>query len=204
MAEGRGSKPAEFPAPTESIIEVAPVPPTVDKFETYESFEVAREKYIVNLAKWELKQELKQEEEGRKKTAVEGKWVTQVAAAQKKYKDFNTVVFNPAFGQSDVVAFLVKDSEMGTDLAYYLGTHLDEANRLNGLPPHVTAKEIGKIEAILATPKPVAEKKVVSMAPEPITTVGAKGGGEVDEQDLPIDEFTKRRNERQFQRKSAA
>lgn len=203
VAEGR-IKPKETPAPAAApVADTPPVPPDINKYEKYEDFEKAKEDYLIAKAKYEVRQELKGDEEKKKKEASERTWSEKVAAAAANHSDFQQVIGNPAFVQSDPVAFLIKDSEIGGELAYYLGTHLDVTARLNGLPPHVVAKEIGVIEAQLKTPKAEPAKNVISQAPEPISTVAAKGAAEVDEQDLPMDEFVRRRNEKQYGKRAA-
>jgi hypothetical protein len=203
LAEGRTPKPSpEKPVPPAA--DTAPAPPDVTKYEKYEDYERAKETYLVEKAKYEIRQEAKADAEKKKKEAVDRTWNEKVAAAATKHADFQRVIGNPAFVQSDPVAFLIKDSEIGGELAYYLGTHLDVTAKLNALPPHVVAKEIGKIEAQLLTPKAEPQKNIISQAPEPIKTVaGAGPTAEVDEQDLPMEEFAKRRNAKEFGKRAA-
>jgi hypothetical protein len=83
-----------------------------------------------------------------------------------------------------VAADIIKSSDVGPDIAYHLGSNLADARRIAGLHPLLQAKEIGKIEAMLAaqtaeTPKaetpaaqPKPKPKLVSSAPAPIKAVG--------------------------------
>jgi hypothetical protein len=94
-------------------------------------------------------------------------------AAREKYDDFEQVAYNQQLPITNVMAQTIQASELGPDIAYYLGANAKEAERISRLPPYLQAKEIGKIEAKLAdSPAPV--KKTTS-APPPIKPVTAKG-----------------------------
>jgi hypothetical protein len=66
----------------------------------------------------------------------------------------------------------IQSSDVGPDVAYYLGTNPKEADRISGLSPYLQAKEIGKIEVKIASNPPV---KKTSSAPAPINPVTARG-----------------------------
>jgi hypothetical protein len=72
------------------------------------------------------------------------------------------------------MAQAIQYSEIGPDLAYHLGANPKEAERISRLPPILQAKEIGKLEAKLATNPPV--KKTTS-APTPISPITARSTG---------------------------
>ena len=72
------------------------------------------------------------------------------------------------------MAETIKASDMGPDLAYWLGTTPKEADRISRLSPLLQAREIGKIEAKLAASPPV---KPTTSAPAPITPVTARASG---------------------------
>lgn len=94
-------------------------------------------------------------------------------AARDKYDDFEQVAYNNALPITTVMAQTIQASDLGPDIAYYLGSNVREAERISRLPQFLQAKEIGKIEAKLANdPAPV--KKTTS-APPPIKPVTAKG-----------------------------
>jgi hypothetical protein len=96
-------------------------------------------------------------------------------AARDKYDDFEQVAYNNALPITTVMAQTIQASDLGPDIAYYLGTNVREAERISRLPQFLQAKEIGKIEAKLANdPAPV--KKTTS-APPPIKPVTSKGSG---------------------------
>jgi hypothetical protein len=72
------------------------------------------------------------------------------------------------------MAETIRASDIGPDVAYYLGSNVKEAERIARLSPFLQAKEIGKIEAKLSDNPPI--KKSTS-APAPITPVTARTSG---------------------------
>jgi hypothetical protein len=94
--------------------------------------------------------------------------------ARDKYDDFEDVVYNPKLRITDVMAETIQYSDLGPDLAYWLGLNPKEAERISRLTPILQAREIGKIEARLSDNPPV--KKTTS-APTPISPVTARSSG---------------------------
>ena len=92
---------------------------------------------------------------------------------RNKYDDFEQVAYNPRLPITQVMAETIQASEIGPEVAYYLGSNPKEADRIAKLSPFLQAKEIGKIEAKLADNPPV---KKSSSAPTPITPVTPRGG----------------------------
>jgi len=88
-----------------------------------------------------------------------------------KYEDFDQVAYNPRLPITDAMAQTIQASEIGPEIAYFLGSNPKEADRISRLTPFVQAKEIGKIEAKLAANPPI---KTTTKAPEPIAPVGAR------------------------------
>jgi hypothetical protein len=94
--------------------------------------------------------------------------------ARDKYDDFEQVAYNPNLTITNVMAETIQHSDIGPDLAYYLGSNPKDAERISRLSPFMQAKEIGRIEAKLADNPPV--KKTTS-APAPISPVTARSTG---------------------------
>ena len=92
--------------------------------------------------------------------------------ARSKYDDFEQVAYNPNLPITNVMAETIQASDIGPDLAYYLGANPKEADRISRLSPFLQAKEIGRLEAKLVT-EPMT--KQVSKAPEPISPVKPRG-----------------------------
>ena len=72
------------------------------------------------------------------------------------------------------MAETIQYSDLGPDLAYWLGSNPKEAERIARLSPILQAREIGKIEVRLSDNPPV--KKTTS-APTPISPVTARSSG---------------------------
>ena len=73
-----------------------------------------------------------------------------------------------------MMAETIQSSDVGPELAYYLGSNPKEADRISRMSPLSQAKEIGKIEAKLVSAPPV--RKTTS-APAPISLVTARSNG---------------------------
>ncbi len=72
------------------------------------------------------------------------------------------------------MAQTIQASDIGPDVAYYLGANPKEADRIARMSPYLQAKEIGRIEAKLVADPPA--KKTTS-APAPIKPVTARTSG---------------------------
>jgi len=94
--------------------------------------------------------------------------------ARDKYEDFEQVAYNPNLRITEVMAQSIQASEIGPDVAYFLGANPKEADRISKLQPILQAKEIGKLEAKLAD-NPVVKK--TTSAPTPIAPVTARSSG---------------------------
>jgi len=94
--------------------------------------------------------------------------------ARGRYDDFEQVAYNPNLRITTVMAETIQTSDVGPDVAYYLGSNPKEADRISRLSPILQAKEIGRIEATLVSNPPV---KKSSSAPAPISPVTARSSG---------------------------
>jgi hypothetical protein len=94
--------------------------------------------------------------------------------ARDKYDDYEDVVYNPKLRITDVMAETIQHSDIGPDLAYWLGSNPKEADRIARLSPIMQAREIGRIEVKL-TDNPTVKK--TTSAPTPISPVTARSSG---------------------------
>lgn len=80
--------------------------------------------------------------------ALEAKWTKNLAGAAEKYPDFNEVVVKKAdkWPCTPVVAIALKDSDVGPDVAYFLATHVEEAEALAKGSPLEQARNFGRLE----------------------------------------------------------
>ena len=97
--------------------------------------------------------------------------------AREKFDDFEQVAYNPNLKITQIMAQTIQSSDVGPEVAYYLGTNPKEAERISRLAPLLQAKEIGKLEVKVSDAPPV---KRTSSAPAPISPVKtASNGGTV-------------------------
>ena len=141
--------------------------PPADQFESPEAYAEA-------LAVKKAEELLAQREYQKQQAAIDDAYHEREEEARAKYDDFEQVAYNPQLRVTDVMAETIKASDMGPDLAYWLGSNPKEADRISRLSPLLQAREIGKIEAKLAASPPV---KPNTSAPAPITPVTARTSG---------------------------
>ncbi len=80
----------------------------------------------------------------------------------------------------------IQQDEKGPELAYYLGKHLDVADRLAVADPIAAALELGRISAGFSGKKTITP----SNAPDPIKTVGGDGTGKIkNPEEMSMDEI---------------
>lgn len=91
--------------------------------------------------------------------------------ASERFPDFHSVVNNPSLRINDPMAEFITESDLGAEVAYYLGKNPDKAAEIADLSPIKAARELARIEAELAA-RPKAKP---SNAPEPINPVGQRG-----------------------------
>lgn len=169
------------PAPSATNADVEP------KIENFDSYE----KYLGAHARWSARQEyqeqdkLRQERTQREQAEAQQRQTVEqqqraiyeqhatlnkiTAEAEKKYPDFYEKVFEQppdVMPISPVVGQAILKSKDGADIAYYLGTHPEEAHRIYKLDPVEQLVEIGSLRSSLA--------KQQSAAPAPINPVTGK------------------------------
>jgi len=123
------------------------------------------------------------------------KFVTDLQREKENYEGIEAVMKDETFAAivnsmpSDLLT-LIQTSEKNVALAYYLGTHLDEADDIATLAkqsPTKAARALAHLESRLEIPKP----KTVSNAPPPVKKVAGSSVVEKDINDpkLPYKEF---------------
>ena len=125
-------------------------------------------------------QRFQQQSQRQHQQTVEQQFEQRSQAYAKTHPDFDDAVsdlgravqFHPAIVEA------IGYSERGPELVHHLAQHLDEADRLARLPPHIAAVQLGRIEAQLSMPR----SKPVTNAPNPPPTLG--GGKAVVRTDL--------------------
>ena len=140
---------------------------TADQFESTEAYADA-------LAYQKAEELIAKREAAKQQSAVLESYHDLEEEARTKYDDFEQVAYNPKLPITNVMAETIQSSDVGPELAYYLGSNPKEADRISRMSPLSQAKEIGKIEAKLVSAPPV--RKTTS-APAPISPVTARSAG---------------------------
>ena len=148
------------------VLKAAPTA-TVDQFESPEAYAEA-------LAYQKAEELIAKREAAKQQSAVLESYQEREEVARDKYDDFQQVAYNPNLPITNVMAETIQSSDIGPELAYYLGSNPKEADRISRMTPLSQAKEIGRIEAKLAADPPV---KRTTSAPAPISPVTARSSG---------------------------
>jgi hypothetical protein len=148
------------------IVRAAPTA-SVDQFESPEAYAEA-------LAYQRAEELIAKREAAKQQSQVLESYQEREESAREKYDDFEQVAYNPKLPITNVMAETIQSSDIGPELAYYLGSNPKDAERISRMTPLSQAKEIGKIEAKLAAEPPV---KRTTSAPAPISPVTARASG---------------------------
>ena len=140
---------------------------TADQFESTEAYADA-------LAYQKAEELIAKREAAKQHSAILESYQDLEEEARVKYDDFEQVAYNPKLPITNVMAETIQSSDIGPELAYYLGSNPKDAERISRMTPLGQAKEIGKIEAKLAAEPPV---KRTTSAPAPISPVTARNSG---------------------------
>jgi hypothetical protein len=150
----------------QQVMKAAPTA-SVDQFESPEAYAEA-------LAYQKAEELIAKREAAKQQSQVLESYHDLEEEARGKYDDFEQVAYNPKLPITNVMAETIQSSDIGPELAYYLGSNPKEADRISRMSPLGQAKEIGKIEAKLASDPPI--RKITS-APAPISPVTARSSG---------------------------
>lgn len=146
--------------------QLADLPPA-DQFESVEAYAEA-------LAERKAAELLQRREQAAREAELAEQYASKEEEVREKYDDFQQVVYNPNLPITDAMAQAIRASDIGPEVAYYLGSNIKEAERIARMSPILQAKEIGKLEAKLTAEPPV---KKTTAAPPPISPVTARSTG---------------------------
>lgn len=173
--------------------------PSQDDYSTYEEYQAALSGYhalqqmdareIARIqAEHNAQRQAAQAAESAQQSEVQQSWASNVEEAKQRYTDFDRVVTNnQSVPIPQHVAEVIMQMDGGPDVAYHLGTNVNEAARIASLPPVLAAMELGKIEATLSRPKP----QTVTQAPDPISPVKPKASVAKSPEKMSHSEFVK-------------
>lgn len=111
--------------------------------------------------------------------AITAAFAARVAAAKKTLTDFDDVVGGSELVLKNDGMNFIRESEYGPQIAYYLCSHDEEAERLNKLSPYKRLAELGKLETRFEKKAEAKEPEVKpvpqSRAPAPIVPLNGHG-----------------------------
>jgi hypothetical protein len=175
-------------------------PPDINSYARYEE-------YLAAHARWSARQEYRviqqetaqqtqrqqeaqrQAEQARELQETAAGWQSTVERGETKYPDFYEVVHDPSVPIHPVMVQPIVTSEIGDEIAYYLGKNKAEARRIAALTPVAMIREIGKLEATLS------KTGAKSNAPQPINPLtGRKAGSDKPSPDDDMKTWIAKRN----------
>ena len=114
-------------------------------------------------------------------------WQSGMTKAIEKYPDYKEVVESDGLNIAQHVSFALLSHPQGHEIAYHLGKHPEEAERISALNPLHAAFAIQSLGEQL-TEKPVAN-------PKPVKPVGARSAASKPVNELSMDEYAASRND---------
>ena len=126
--------------------------------------------------------------EAAERQLVNQSWAEKVSEAKTRYADFDQVALAPDVPITPQIADMLKHSEKGPDLAYFLGMNKATAAELAALSktsPMQAAWALGRLEASLTAPTP----RMTSQTPEPIAPVRGKAQAVVNPDKMSMAEY---------------
>lgn len=158
---------------------------------TLEGCDYDQEKFLEALSDWKVDQKLaaatRSRAEGEQAKAAGEKaaeWSAREQAFIAQTPDYYDIAYHAPINYSEQMLDFLKDSDIGPQIAYHLGTHLDEAKAIEQLSPTRQAAALARLELTLTpahaaaeptptTPRPV---RTITQAPPPPATVTPSGG----------------------------
>lgn len=150
-----------------------------DRWEDPEGYD----KWLITQAKQAARDEFKRET---LTTTYEGR----VTKLRESKPDYDSVVNNPSLPITPMMADVIRESDVGPEVAYHLGTNPQEAARIASLPHHRQAAELGKLEVRLSQPAPKAPTPPPP-PPPPATVAGIAAGLNKTPEEMSMSEFIK-------------
>lgn len=139
--------------------------------------------YLEKRAESVAAKRIQEQTQAQKVQQAQASFATKAEAFKKDAPDFDAVAINTPLGPyyTPIMIETITESDVGPELAYYLGKHLDKAEAILQLSPAQQARELGRIEARLekqaerpATPATVSpHPRSVTRAPAIGATVTA-------------------------------
>lgn len=172
-----------------------PTPPTLEQAGYDEQkYQQALVEYARAEARKEVQQTLRQEREQAQAQTRQESFKTREADFAKQVEDYADVVYDPTAPISQTMAELIAESDVGPQLAYHLAKHREVAQAIYSLPPVAAARELGRLEAKLATPEPKSSPAIPKAPPPPPRVEAIEPEVERDPDKMTDAEWLKWRN----------
>lgn len=136
------------------------------------------------------KREKRQQALAQEQKAIEAekKFADREAIFSQSVPDYDQIARRQDIPITAPLAEIIRNSEQGPAIAYYLGSHLDELYELKDLPELQQQRELLSIEA------KISQKPQISNTPEPVPDVGGMDTPVVDMDKLSPEEWRIARN----------
>lgn len=162
--------------------------------------------FAAALARWEAEQVFEQRLKAREQESQAQRQQREAAESAHrvkerlsegadKYPDFEEVALADHVPISPAMAHAIASSDMSADLAYYLGSHLEEAKRIASLPPEKQFREVVKLES------KVSETPTPTRTPPPIQPSQGRATVDKDPSKMTDKEFAEWRKRQIAQRR---
>lgn len=163
--------------------------PDANDFKTYEAYNKALVLWNVRQARLEDERKVTEQRAKEDATKAAESWKTELEAARTRHDDFDEVALSDMPINQATHDAITSGGRDGAELAYYLGSHRDEAAAILKLSPLQTTLALGKILAKLDASKDDSEtpKPLVTRAPRPPKTVTGSGGADLGKEPDPKD-----------------
>ena len=172
------------------------VPPTPEEFETWEEFQAADREFLLAQAEKRVTARFQQQAAQVRQQTAQSAFAKRMDKAAEEDPSISVIVSDPTLPVHARALPIIHESDVAPQLLKFLDNDRKEAQRIYNLfntNPILAVREMTKLELKLSSqPAPEPPKKV-SLAPEPIKTVSAAGKTVIAEDDLPMDEWVKRR-----------
>ena len=180
--------------------DLAKLEPILNKQLRIEDFD-ANEKYInavteqaVARARAEIHRSTFAQAQQAAEAAGKAAWDARTADFRQKVPDFDAVAHNPNLAITPVMADAMRQSDLGGEVAYYLGKNPSEAMRIARLNLVGQVRALVALESRITKAQDAAKAKKASAAPTPAETT-PKGGGVASKSldDMGFEEYAKAR-----------
>ena len=162
--------------------------PQPTDFKTYEEYVNAVIEYRLEQRLSAREQEGQTQRQQREAQQQAAQMRERILEGSDEFEDFEEVALADHVPISTAMAAAISESDVPAKLAYYLGSHLEEARRIYALKPTQQVREIAKIEQTLtAAPKP-------KPAPEPIKPNSGTASVDKPIEEQDYDSFVKTRH----------